>query len=127
MIMMASWDPACDDELRIRSASAIMNSDEFFHYHLRPRGMMRVEKYETYDFQPLVRVEYQGMQKRYETMILMFLPIASGHNLAGSGRVSSPSHIFITFKQRKHGLYSHRGRVPSADDDTLSHFLSVNI
>ena len=81
MIMMASWDPACDDELRIRSASAIMNSDEFFHYHLRPRGMMRVEKYETYDFQPLVRVEYQGMQKRYETMILMFLPIASGHNL----------------------------------------------
>ena len=43
--------------------------------------MMRVEKYETYDFQPLVRVEYQGMQKRYETMILMFLPIASGHNL----------------------------------------------
>lgn len=82
MIMMASWDPACDDELRIRSASAIMNSDEFFHYHLRPRGMMRVEKYETYDFQPLVRVEYQGMQKRYETMILMFLPIASGHNLS---------------------------------------------
>jgi len=81
MIMMASWDPACDDELRIRSASAIMNSDEFFHYHLRPRGMMRVEKYETYDFQPLVRVEYQGMQKRYETMILMFLPIASEHNL----------------------------------------------
>ena len=81
MIMMASWDPACDDELRIRSASAMMNSDEFFHYHLRPRGMMRVEKYETYDFQPLVRVEYQGMQKRYETMILMFLPIASGHNL----------------------------------------------
>ena len=55
MIMMASWDPACDDELRIRSASAIMNSDEFFHYHLRPRGMMRVEKYETYDFQPLVK------------------------------------------------------------------------
>jgi hypothetical protein len=43
--------------------------------------MMRVEKYETYDFQPLVRVEYQGMQKRYETTILMFLPIASGHNL----------------------------------------------
>jgi hypothetical protein len=43
---------------------------------------MRVEKYETYDFQPLVRVEYQGMQKRYETTILMFLPIASGHNLS---------------------------------------------
>ena len=43
--------------------------------------MMRVEKYEKYDFQPLVRVGYQGMEKRYETMILIFLPIASGHNL----------------------------------------------
>jgi hypothetical protein len=57
----------------------MMNSDEFFHYHLRPRGMMRVEKYENMIFR--VRVEYQGMQKRYETTILMFLPIASGHTL----------------------------------------------
>jgi hypothetical protein len=60
------------------SRSVTMNSNEFFHYHLRPRSMMRVEKY---DFQPLVRVGYQGMQKRYETTILIFLPIASGHNL----------------------------------------------
>ena len=52
--------------------------------------MMRVEKYETYDFQPLVRVEYQGMQKRYETMILMFLPIASGHNLTAMNESTMP-------------------------------------
>jgi len=45
----------------------------------QPKGMMRVEKYEKYDFQPLVRVGYQGMEKRYETMILIFLPIASAH------------------------------------------------
>jgi hypothetical protein len=63
-----------------RSASAMMNSDEFFHYHLR--GMMRVEKYlQNIDFQPLVRIgRDQSMQKRYETTY-WFLPIASGHNL----------------------------------------------
>jgi len=55
------------------NSGSTMNSDEFFHYHLRPRGMMRVEKYEKYDFQPLVRVGYQGMQKRYETKILILL------------------------------------------------------
>ena len=55
-----------------------MNYDEFFLYHLRPRGMMSFEKYEKYDFQPLVRVGYQGMQKRYETKILNFWPIGNG-------------------------------------------------
>ena len=57
--------------------------------------MMRVEKYEKYDFQPLVRVGYQGMEKRYETMILIFLPIASGHNLTIQGNIPNPHNVRI--------------------------------
>ena len=56
-------------------------------------------KYEKYDFQPLVRVGYQGMEKRYETMILIFLPIASGHNLSQTSNPNATpknSH-FVSF------------------------------
>ena len=90
MIMMATWDPACDDELRIETCDdelwgqtvlVVSSHPNLAGYHLRPRGMMSFEKYEKYDFQPLVRVGYQGMQKRYETKISNFWPIASGHNL----------------------------------------------
>ena len=76
------------------SRSATMNSDEFFHYHLRPRGMSK--RYESKiwilanRFSPLVSVGY--MQKRYETTILIFLPIASGHNLTTS-RLRRVTHL----------------------------------